>query len=53
MKLLAGRSQDLADVAAIVESGVDREGLRDAVRKAAPDLEPRLDRLFHNVDDRR
>ncbi len=53
MKLLAGRSQDMADVEAIVESGADREFLRDAVRKAAPELEPRLDRLFHNVDDRR
>jgi len=53
MKLLASRSQDLADVEAIVESGVDREILRDAVRKAAPDLELRLDRVFHNVDERR
>ena len=53
MKLLAGRSQDLADVEAIIESGVDRDLLRDAVRKAAPDREPRLDRLFQNVDERR
>ena len=51
MKLLAGRTQDLADVEAIVESGADREMLREAVRKAAPDREPRLDRLFHNVDE--
>ena len=53
MKLFAGRSQDLADVEAIVESGVDREILEEAVLKAAPDLEPRLGRLFHNVDARR
>ena len=52
MKLLAGRTQDLADVEAIVESGADREMLSEAVRKAAPDREPRLDRLFHNVDER-
>ena len=50
MKLLAGRTQDLADVEAIVKSGADRELLREAVRKAAPDREPRLDRVFHNVD---
>jgi hypothetical protein len=53
MKLLASRSQDLADVEAIIESGADREPLRDAVRKAAPDLVPRLERLFQNVDTRR
>ncbi len=53
MKLLAGRSQDMADVEAIIESGTDRELLRDAVRKAAPDREPRLERLFKNVDERR
>jgi hypothetical protein len=53
MKLLAGRSQDLADVEAIIESGVDREVLRDAVVNVAPELSPRLDRLFHNVDHRR
>ena len=50
MKLLAGRTQDLADVEAIVESGVDREGLRAAVRKAAPDRVDVLTRLFENVD---
>lgn len=53
MKLLASRSQDLADVEAIVESGVDRETLREAVHKAAPALDSRLDRLFHDVDRRR
>jgi hypothetical protein len=53
MKLLAGRSQDLADVEAIVESGVDREILRELVNKTAPGLDSRLDRLFQNVDRRR
>lgn len=53
MKLLAGRAQDLADVEAIVESGIDREALKDAVRQAAPDLERRLDRVYRNVDERR
>ena len=53
MKLIANRTQDLADVEAIVESGADRELLRKAVRKAAPEREPHLDRLFQNVDERR
>jgi hypothetical protein len=53
MKLLASRTQDLADVEAIIESGADRDLLRNAVRRAAPDREPRLDRLFQNVDERR
>jgi hypothetical protein len=53
MKLLAGRMQDLADVEAIIESGADREFLREAVRKAAPDRESHLERLFQNVDERR
>lgn len=50
MKLLAGRTQDLADVEAIVGSGADRELLRVAVRKAAPDRVDTLERLFGNVD---
>ena len=50
MKLLAGRTQDLADIEAIVDSGADREFLRAAVRKALPDFEATLDRLFANVD---
>jgi hypothetical protein len=50
MKLLAGRTQDLADVEAIIASGGDREFLRAAVRRAAPDREETLDRLFENVD---
>jgi hypothetical protein len=52
MKLLAGRTQDLADVEAIVESGADRDHLRAAARKAAPDRLEMLERLFDNVDGR-
>jgi hypothetical protein len=50
MKLLAGRTQDLADIEAIVRSGTDRELLRGAVRRAAPDRADTLERLFQNVD---
>ena len=50
MKLLAGRTQDLADVEAIVESGADREFLRAAVTQAVPDRADVLERLFRNVD---
>lgn len=50
MKLLAGRTQDLADIEAIVDSGADREWLRAEVRKAAPDRADTLERLFDNVD---
>ena len=50
MKLIAGRTQDLADVEAIVASGADRALLRAAVGKAAPDREEMLERLFGNVD---
>ncbi|MGH2400579.1 MAG: hypothetical protein ACRDF6_12130 [bacterium] len=50
MKLLAGRTQDLADVEAIIGSGADRELLRVAVRQAAPDRADTLERLFDNVD---
>lgn len=50
MKLLAGRTQDLADVEAIVASGADREILRAAVQRAAPDRSSLLERLFANVD---
>ena len=53
MKLLAGRTQDLADVEAIVDSGADRELLRTAVEKAAPDRADTLRKLFDNVDQRR
>jgi len=50
MKLLAGRTQDLADVEAIIGSGADRELLRAAVHQAAPDYADILERLFGNVD---
>jgi len=50
MKLLAGRTQDLADIEAIAGSGVDRERLRAAVHRLAPDREPTLERLFQNAD---
>jgi len=50
MKLLARRTQDLADVEAIVGSGADREALRAAVGKAAPRCLDLLERLFGNVD---
>lgn len=53
MKLLAGRTQDLADVEAIIDSGADREFLRVAVQKAAPTCADTLGRLFGNVDRRR
>jgi len=50
LKLLAGRTQDLADVEAIVESGADREALRSAVGEAVPERLDALERLFDNVD---
>ena len=50
MKVLARRTQDLADIEAIVASGADREHLRGAVLKAAPQCMDMLERLFGNVD---
>jgi hypothetical protein len=50
MKLLAGRTQDLADIEAILDSGADRTSVRDAVRKAVPDRADTLERLIANVD---
>ncbi|MEX1129055.1 MAG: hypothetical protein WD227_15745 [Vicinamibacterales bacterium] len=50
MKLLAGRTQDLADVEAIIGSGADREFLKSSVRAVAPDRVETLERLFGNVD---
>jgi hypothetical protein len=50
MKLLARRTQDLADIEAIVGSGVDRESLRVAVQRLVPDRAPTLERLFENAD---
>lgn len=50
MKLLAGRTQDLADIEAIIESGVDREQLRSTIQRALPDRLDTLERLFQNAD---
>jgi hypothetical protein len=51
LKLLAGRTQDLADVEAIIDSGADRELLKAAVARAVPDCAQALDeRLCANVD---
>jgi hypothetical protein len=50
MKLIAGRTQDFADVEAIIGSGADREFLMAAVRRALPDRADTLTRLFANVD---
>jgi hypothetical protein len=50
MKLIAGRTQDLADIEAIVSSGADRELLRAAVQKASPNHSEMLEKLFGNVD---
>ena len=50
MKLLAGRTQDLADIEAIVGSGGDRDLLTAAVQHAIPDRLQTLERLFGNVD---
>ena len=53
MKLLAGRTQDLADIEAIIDSGADRELIRAAVRNVAPACAETLERLFGNVDHAR
>lgn len=53
MKLLAGRTQDLADIEAIVASGADRELLSAAVQRAVPDRAGVLQTLFRNVDSSR
>jgi hypothetical protein len=50
MKLIAGRTQDLADVEAIIASGIDRDFVRSAVQKAAPNRAEILEKLFGNVD---
>jgi hypothetical protein len=50
MKLLAGRTQDHADVEAIIASGADREFLTKAVEASLPDRLDTLRRLFDNVD---
>ncbi len=53
MKLLAGRTQDLADIEAIAESGVDRDALRSAVARAITGGAEVLERLFANADRQR
>ncbi|MGQ0733952.1 MAG: hypothetical protein ACT4QD_09880 [Acidobacteriota bacterium] len=53
MKLIAGRTQDLADIEAIIGSGADRDFLRAAVQKAIPDRADTLERLFGHVDRER
>jgi hypothetical protein len=53
MKLLARRSQDMADIESIVASGIDRDALKEAVRRAAPDRVEMLEKLFANVDHAR
>ena len=50
LKLLAGRTQDLADVEAIIASGADRELLREAIARVLPEHAEILERLFRNVD---
>jgi hypothetical protein len=50
MKLLAGRTQDHADVEAIIASRADRDFLVTAVQTAVPDRVPILRRLCENVD---
>jgi hypothetical protein len=50
MKLLAGRTQDLADVEAIVASGADRDLLGKAIQRDAPACVDTFERLCRNVD---
>jgi hypothetical protein len=50
MKLLAGRTQDLADIEGIVASGVDRAFLMAAIQRTIPGRAHTLERLFDNVD---
>ncbi len=46
MKLLAGRTQDLADIEAIISSGADRDFLTAAVHRTVPDRVEQLERLY-------
>lgn len=48
--MLAGRTEDLADIEAIASSGVDRDSLRVAVERGAPGRLAILERLFENAD---
>lgn len=50
MKLLAGRTQDLADVEAILTSGADRDLIVARVRELIPDYLSTLERLIANAD---
>lgn len=50
MKLLAGRMQDLADIEAIISSGADRNWLRAAVHRMAPERIDTLENLFASAD---
>lgn len=50
MKLLAGRTQDLADVEAIIASGADLDLLREAVRRAAPERLGTFEKLVRNAE---
>jgi hypothetical protein len=53
MKLISGRTQDHADIEAIVASGADRALLRAAVQKAAPQCSDTFERLISNADRNR
>jgi hypothetical protein len=53
MKLLAGRTQDLADIEAIAASGVDREALKATVQRTIPRHAGLLQRLLDNADRER
>jgi hypothetical protein len=50
MKLIAGRTQDMADIEAIIASGADRNLLKAAVERVLPNHVGRLETLFGNVD---
>ncbi|MGH9383984.1 MAG: hypothetical protein ACRD2N_06840 [Vicinamibacterales bacterium] len=50
MKLLAGRTQDLADIEAIISSGADRGSLRAAVQRMTPERADTLEDLFASAD---
>jgi hypothetical protein len=53
MKLVAGRTQDLADVEAIIAAGADRQLLAAVVERAVPERVQTLQTLFANIDRRR
>ncbi|MBN1337305.1 MAG: hypothetical protein JXB39_15205 [Deltaproteobacteria bacterium] len=45
MKLVAGRQRDMAAIVGLLQAGMDAEGVRAFLAKAAPDLVGRYDRL--------